>query len=138
MAYVGNIAQMLGLFRTPRDKIKKRLEQGAYVSLASVETYSDMKLDYLPRIQREYAVGFILSVWACNSGSHGHISLSQSDHTYMKNFGIFCANRLPSDTLNRTKQVMDELMEAGLVPRATKPRKRERSTSKRRSRTSDR
>lgn len=126
---------MFGLFKTPRDKIRKRIKEGDYVSFAAVETYSDMKLDYFPRIQRECAVGFILSVWACNSATQGHISLSQSDHTYIKNFGMYCAGRLPSDTLILTEQVLEELIESGLVPRATKPRKKKRSTSKRGSRT---
>ena len=128
---------MFGLFRAPRDSIRRRIEQQDYTLFAAVTSYSDLQLDYLPRRQKEYAVGYILSVWACNSSSASNISLSEFDYRYIKNLGMNCANFLPNDIQVKVEHVMDELIESGLVPHRTATRKK-RSKSKRRSRSSGR
>ena len=117
--YAGSIAQVFGLFRTPRDNVRRRIKQEDYMLLAAVESYSNLQLNHLPRLQEQYAVGFILSVWACNSASSGNISLSQFDYRYIKNLGMNCANLLSSDIQNRVEHIIDELIESGLVPHRT-------------------
>ena len=63
------------LFRTPRDNIKKWIKREDYLALAAVETWATLQLNDLSRLQKEFAVGVILSLWACNSAVSGNVSL---------------------------------------------------------------
>ena len=112
---------MLGLFRKPIDNIRKRVDRNDHMLLVAVETYAKSKIQNLPKTQMELAMGFILSVWACNSVASGNISLSSWDYRFIKNLGMNCANRLPSDAQARAEQILDELIERGLVPHSTMP-----------------
>ena len=112
---------MFGLFRAPRNNIRKRVDRNNHILLVAVETFAELKLQNVPKNQMEYAIGFILSVWACNSVSSGNISLSSWDYRFIKNLGMNCANRLSSDIQLQVEEILDELIESGLVPHSTMP-----------------
>ena len=128
---------MFALFRVPRDNIRRRVEQQDYMLLSAVTSYSDLQLNHLPKRQREYAVGFILSVWACKSASSGNICLSPINYRYIENLGMNCASFLSSDIHSQVEHVMDELVESGLIPHPTRS-KDKRSFLKRNPRSSNR
>ena len=119
-----SVAIMFGLFRTPRDQVKKRVGRDAYIALSSVETYSDLQLQYLRGNKKEYAVGVILSMWACNSASASHFILSDYDYRFIRNLGNNCANRLSPDVQVSVGQIIEELIDKGLISHKTKTRKK--------------
>lgn len=68
-------------------------------------------------VQREHAIAFVISVWACNCAMNGAFQLSQYDYELIRNTGNACFNFL-AEGINRegTVMVVEKLAEAGLIP----------------------
>lgn len=107
---------MFGLFKPPRYHIKKRIPMNGMLHFTAVEVFADMELGDLPEVQREFAVAFVLSVWACNTAMAGGFQLSQFDYRAIQNAGMNAVRALPKNLQNRAEAVVDALIEKGTIP----------------------
>lgn len=108
---------MFGLFDKPRTAIRKRTPVSAAIEFVAVETLADMRLKDkgIEGFQREAAVGFVLSVWACNSAYAAKFGLSDYAYQYIRNLGLNYADRMHPEPTNVARDVLFELMSCGVV-----------------------
>lgn len=108
---------MFGIFDKPRTAIRKRIPVNALLEFAAVETLADMRLknEAIDGFQREAAVGFALSVWACNSAVAGKFPLTDFTYRYVQNLGINYGCRMEPRVSATAQAVMRELVEKGIV-----------------------
>ena len=108
---------MFGLFKTPRINIRKKIPQYALTGFHAVESYADVHLADLQEVQRNHAVAYIVSVWACNTAMTGDFHLSQFTYRSIQKTGMLSLQMLSTDFQNRANGVVGELMKQGLIPR---------------------
>lgn len=106
---------MFGIFDKPRTAIRKRIPVSALLEFKAVETLAEMRLkdEAIDGFQREAAIGFVLSVWACNSASAGKFGLS--GNRYIQNLGLNYGGCLQRQTHDAAHSVILELGGRGVI-----------------------
>jgi len=106
----------MGFFDSPRVGIAKRIPKEALVLLVAIETDAEQQLGGIDQKKREYALGIILSIWACNCYTGGFLNLTDHNYRWISNMGNNCARFLDDDLMPMVYEVIEDLVEKGLIP----------------------
>src|SRR6202521_449011 len=107
---------MFDIFKPPLFHIKKRIPKDALFELAAVETFGQTQLSDLPEQHCQYALAFVVSVWACNSAMAGKFQLAHKDFLFIQRSGMNAAGWLKPELQDRAGLIVDDLKASGLVP----------------------
>ena len=108
---------MFGIFKPPLFHIRKRIPQHAMLELAAVESFGEMELGDLSEAERQCALAFIVSVWACNSAVSGKFQLAHKDYLFVQRSGMNAGNWLTPEVQDRAGAIISDLTTSGLIPK---------------------
>jgi hypothetical protein len=109
---------MFDIFKPPLFHIKKLIPEHAMLEETAVEAYAHIQLKDLPEAHQQWALAWIVSVWACNSAFAGKFQLSHADFQTTYRRGMIAASWLPQHVQDRLPSIMEGLRRSGLVPYA--------------------
>ena len=107
----------MGFFAPPRENIRKTIPIEALRPYESVEYIVYTRLEDIPRPHIDHAIAFIMSVWVCNSVALGEFILTPRQHKKVQMLGLNSTKFMKPKYLAKTAVVLDELIEAGTIPR---------------------
>ncbi len=106
----------MGLFSPPSENIRKRLPVSAANGFDVVASFVSAGIGGVDKQQKEFAIAFVTSVWACQNAVAGLIPLSQFDHRYIMNSGANCARMLRPENMKLADALITQLQQQRLIP----------------------
>jgi hypothetical protein len=106
---------MFGLFDPPNVVIRKRLPRSAHLMFDLIESAAATELSHVKLTRQSYMLGAIMSVWACNNCTAGHIMLSDFNFRYVQNLGTSCFTRLSESEQHMVAEILDSLKEKSIL-----------------------
>jgi hypothetical protein len=104
------------IFKPPLFHIRKRIPQHALIELAAVQSYSEIQLDDLSEMERQYVTAFVVAAWACNSAMAGKFQLSHRDYDFIQRCGINAIGMLKRNMESRVTGIIEGLKASRLMP----------------------
>lgn len=114
------------IFDRPKVKIRKKLPTEAHAEydlvLATILSIPESEIGQFANIdenRKELAIGFAMSIWACNTCYADGFNLSQRKFNYILNMGANCLNLLREYSYLGTN-LADYLIEKKIIPHVDK------------------